>query len=139
MNRMELRQLAEDRLNDAALLLAGQRWSAAYYLSGYAVECGLKACILAYVEKSGAIFEDKKFGEKCWTHNLTVLRELADLDNVFDRTILGDPQLLSNWNTAEDWEETTRYQQKSQSEAEKLYEAIADAKSGVLTWIRMHW
>lgn len=76
MNRLELRQLAEDRILDAANLLAGQRWSGTYYLSGYAVECGLKACILAHVEKTGVIFLDKKFGETCWTHDLTALEPI---------------------------------------------------------------
>ncbi len=51
MNLVELRQLAEDRLRDAAALLAAGQFSGAYYLAGYAVECGLKACILAHIEK----------------------------------------------------------------------------------------
>jgi hypothetical protein len=79
VNRAELRQLAEDRALDAGALLAASRWSGAYYLAGYAVECGLKACILAYVEATGAIFQDKKFAEKCWTHDLDVLLGLANL------------------------------------------------------------
>ena len=36
-----MQQLAEDRILDAASLLAVGRWSGAYYLAGYAVECGL--------------------------------------------------------------------------------------------------
>jgi len=53
VNRAELRQLAEDRILDAEHLLAAGRWSGAYYLAGYAVECGLKACIMARVESTG--------------------------------------------------------------------------------------
>jgi HEPN domain-containing protein len=53
VNRAELRQLASDRIEDARILLAGGRWSAAYYLLGYAVETGLKACILKLVEETG--------------------------------------------------------------------------------------
>jgi len=49
VNRPQLRQLAEDRILDAACLLACGRPAGAYYLAGYAVECGLKACILAYI------------------------------------------------------------------------------------------
>ena len=139
MNRMELRQLAEDRMSDAANLLAGQRWSGAYYLSGYAVECGLKACIMAHVEKTGAIFVDKKFGEKCWTHDLRALRELANLDSAYVASIVANPLLLSNWSITNAWEETSRYKQKNQAEAESLYNAIADTQNGVLTWIRLHW
>ncbi len=39
VNRAELQQLAEDRILDAQALLAVNRWSGAYYLAGYAVEC----------------------------------------------------------------------------------------------------
>ena len=53
-------------------LLSAGRWSRAYYLAGYAVECGLKACVLAYVERTCVIFLDKKFSEKCWTHDVEV-------------------------------------------------------------------
>ena len=82
MNRAELQQLAADRLLDAQTLLdapGGGRWSGAYYLAGYALECGLKACILARIEKTGAIFVDKKFSEKCFTHRLEDLIDLAGL------------------------------------------------------------
>jgi hypothetical protein len=61
VNRVQLRQLAEDRLLDAERLLTGGRWAGAYYLAGYAVECGLKACIMAHVEATGAIFQDRKY------------------------------------------------------------------------------
>ena len=45
MNRRDLQQLADDRVLDAEALLNAGRWAAAYYLSGYAVECALKARI----------------------------------------------------------------------------------------------
>ncbi len=31
-------------MRDAEVLLDAGQWSGAYYLAGYAVECGLKAC-----------------------------------------------------------------------------------------------
>jgi HEPN domain-containing protein len=43
VNRQEARQLADEWVVDAKLLLDAGRWHAAYYLAGYAVECGLKA------------------------------------------------------------------------------------------------
>lgn len=79
VNRAQLRQLAEDRILDAECLLASGRPAGAYYLAGYTVECGLKACIMAHVEAAGAIFQDKKFSEKCWTHDLEELVKLANL------------------------------------------------------------
>jgi hypothetical protein len=45
VDRSQLRQLAADRILDAEHLLSGGRFSGAYYLAGYSVECALKACI----------------------------------------------------------------------------------------------
>ncbi len=45
MNRADLQQLGQMRIDEATLLLAHRHWSGAYYLAGYAVECALKACI----------------------------------------------------------------------------------------------
>src|SRR5437764_991419 len=80
MNRAELQQLAQERIRDAKVLLAAKQWSAAYYLAGYAVECALKSCILAFIERTGFIFVEKKYAEQCWTHDLEVLLKLAGLE-----------------------------------------------------------
>jgi len=45
VNRTQLQQLAEERVRDAEALLKAGQWSGAYYLAGFAVEFGLKACI----------------------------------------------------------------------------------------------
>ncbi len=97
MNRAELRRLAEDRVLDAEALLKERRWSGAYYLAGYAVECGLKACVLAFVERTGVIFQDKKFLEKCWTHDVEALVRAADLEATRLRDISANPNLSANW------------------------------------------
>jgi HEPN domain-containing protein len=71
MTRSELQQLAQDRLDDAQALLAAQRWTAAYYLAGYAVECGLKSCIITYLSANlDVIFKQRDFSRNCWTHDL---------------------------------------------------------------------
>lgn len=139
MNRAELQQLAEDRIMDAAALLAAGRWSAAYYLSGYAIECGLKACIMLYVQNTGAIFQDKKYGERCWTHDFKTLLVLAGLNESLDADINADPALSLNWDVAKVWDETSRYEQKTQIEAQAIYDAVAAIPNGVPPWIRKHW
>ena len=139
MNRAELRQLAEDRLIDAQHMLAGGRWSGAYYLAGYAVECGLKACIMAHVEATGAIFQDKKYSEKCWTHDVETLLVLANLQAALKADTATNAVLFGNWDLAKGWKETSRYEQKTPSEAQALYDAIATQPNGVLPWIRNHW
>jgi len=96
VNRAELRQLAEDRILDAATLLAGGRWSGAYYLAGYAAECGLKACVMAYVETTGVIFQDRKYAEKCWTHDLEALVGLANLKSTLDAEMAANAIFAGN-------------------------------------------
>ena len=135
----QLRQLAEDRILDARHLLDGSRWSGAYYLAGYAVECGLKACIMVYVETSGAIFQDKKYSERCWTHDLEDLLALANLRPSLDAEADANAALFVNWAVAKDWKETSRYEQKTQPEAQAMYDAVADNPDGVLEWIRKRW
>ncbi len=139
MNRTELQRLAEDRILDAAALLAANRWSGAYHLAGYAVERGLKACVLRYIETTGAIFLDKKYAEKCWTHDLEVLAALANVKPQLDIDAAANPVLSGNWGVAKDWEETSRYEQKTQAQAQALYDAITNDPDGVLPWIRMRW
>jgi hypothetical protein len=38
-----------------------------------------------------------------------------------------------------DWDEESRYEQRTKAEAQALYDAIADNANGVLPWIRIHW
>src|SRR5438132_10633595 len=130
MNRAQLRQLAEDRILDAAALVAAGRWSGAYYLASYAVECGLKACIMAHVEAVGAIFQDKKYSEKCWTHDLEALLALANLKPALDADTALNAALFANWSVAKDWKETSRYEQRTQPEAQALYDAINSKPTG---------
>ena len=140
MNRVDLQRLANERLADAKALLAARRWSAAYYVAGYAVECGLKACILARVAAAPEIlFEDKRYSEKCWTHNLSQLMDLAGLKATLAADAAADPDLEANWDTVKEWRESSRYERRTKLDAEALYDAIADKKHGVMPWIKGRW
>jgi HEPN domain-containing protein len=137
VNRRELQRLALERISDAKVLLAARHWSAAYYLAGYAVECGLKACIAKLMKSEE--FPDKSFAEKCWTHNLPQLLGLAGLKDDFDAALYADQQLLDNWDTVKDWNESSRYARITRAGAEELYVAITGKKHGVLLWIKLRW
>ncbi len=139
MNRIQLQQLAEDRIIDAQVLLAAGRWSGGYYVAGYAVERGLKACVLAHITNTGVIFQDRKYGEKCWTHRPEELVKLADLEAIRGVDAGADPLFAANWLTVEAWTETSRYEIKSHSQCQQLVDAIVDPAHGVLQWIRKHW
>ncbi|MGO9471504.1 MAG: HEPN domain-containing protein [Isosphaeraceae bacterium] len=55
MDKQRLKKLAEIRLKDAQALLGRKRWSGAYYLSGYVIECALKACLPKHLGESDSI------------------------------------------------------------------------------------
>ena len=128
-----------DRVLDADALLNANRWSAAYYLIGYAVECGLKACILARIETTGVIFTERKFSEDCWTHDIERLVSAANLHAARGQDIANNQALGQNWLVVSQWNETKRYDQMSEPQARALYEAVTDNASGVLPWIRARW
>ena len=138
MNRLELRQLAEDRIGDAALLLAAGRWSGAYYLAGYAVECGLKACI-ARLTNQDDFSRERKFVDECYTHDIDKLLKATGLKAELDRNALANLAFSGNWGFAKDWRETSRYEQNTQGKAQTLYDAITNNLDGVLPWIRLRW
>ncbi len=54
MNRATLQQLSDERIGDARALLAANQWLGAYSLAGYALECALKSCVLAYIDQTQA-------------------------------------------------------------------------------------
>jgi HEPN domain-containing protein len=137
---VEWRRTAEALVRDAAALVKARRWSAAYYLAGYAVECGLKTCVVAYLKRNiGVIFRDRRFSEKCWTHDFDELFKLAGLKAEWDADIDTNRDLRKNWLIVENWKETARYQRKSRADAEGLLQVITDPANGVLPWIRNHW
>ncbi len=142
MNRLELRKLALERVLDAQALMAAKRWAGAYHLVGYAAECGLKACILSHLGKTGMIFKDRNYLKSladCWTHELDKLVGLAGLTGELGTACGANPTLRGYWGVAKDWRETSRYERKAKSEAEELYEAITNEPDGVLRWIRNYW
>jgi hypothetical protein len=129
-------------LLDAKAFLDAGRWAAAYYLAGYAVECGLKSCVLSHLERTGMIFKERKYLKNlagCWTHDLDVLVGLAGLIEELGIASGANPALGGYWGVVKDWEETSRYVQKPEAEARALYEAITHEPDGVLRWLRTRW
>jgi HEPN domain-containing protein len=71
LNRNILQTLAESRLEEERILLANNRWTGAYYLSGLSVECALKACLARAVKQHD--YPDKKFVNDVYQHDLQKL------------------------------------------------------------------
>lgn len=119
------------------LLIAG-RYAGAYYLTGYAVECALKACIAKQIKRHD--FPDKKLIMDAHTHDLEKLVRLAGLRQELERAFQRNSALELNWTVTRDWSETKRYDENvSAARAKDLYSACVARRHGVLTWIKQRW
>jgi HEPN domain-containing protein len=137
MNRNNLRDLSLIRLREARVLLRNGYYDGAYYLCGYAVESGLKACIAKKTKRHD--FPDKNTVNESYTHDLTKLVKTAGLGLELDKEIQSAPIFDMNWSIVKDWSEASRYKTVSEKEARDLYNAVADKKYGVLQWLKLHW
>jgi hypothetical protein len=137
VNRSDFQLLAETRVREAKALIDAGLFDGAYYLCGYAVECGLKACI-ANATQAGE-FPDKTKVNKSYTHELDTLLGVAGLRTTLDTASASNPAIELNWKIAVDWNEEARYLRHTDAEARELYEAVTDPATGVLTWLKAHW
>ena len=67
-------RVAIQRFEDARFLFLGEHYACSIYISGYAVECGLKALILSLVPRGHQTTEVSLFRGSGW-HNLIRLNE----------------------------------------------------------------
>jgi HEPN domain-containing protein len=100
MNRTDLQEIALLRLEEAKILLASDRYSGAYYLSGYVIECALKACIARQVQQYD--FPDKNMVNASYTHDLSKLMRTAGLENALDQYCKQNPDFELNWNVVQE-------------------------------------
>ena len=138
LDRANFQRFAEARIGDARVLLDNQRCDGAYYLAGYAVECGLKSCIIARLLITDK-FPERSFSINFWTHNLSQLISLAGLKERLDK----NQDVSLDWVLVKDWNETVRYDLRGindgKSWAEEFYRAVTESPNGVLPWIQIHW
>jgi hypothetical protein len=125
------------RAREARLLLRGSEWSGAYYLVGYAVECGLKACLAKGFRRYQ--MPDKETVNKAYTHDLDALAKQAELYGLIIRAGQLDGDLDVNWQLVKTWKETSRYETWTETQAREMYRAVTNRNHGVLPWVRQHW
>ncbi len=134
MTKTDLQNLAEMRIREATILLKAGEFDGAYYIAGYAIECALKACILKRLSDFWP--DDKKFMDKCYTHDLNDLLQLADLEN----DLKAAAAVAVKWVNVRDWNEQVRYEVgKPEPDVRLFHEAITDPKDGVLQWLKARW
>ena len=138
MNRSDLQEISRIRIREARTLLRFGLYHGAFYLTGYAVECAIKACICNQTKRFD--FPDKKLASRAWVHNLEELMGLAGLTPELVRAIKSDQRFDLNWAVAKDWSEDSRYDSRTTAlQAQNLYSACTARKSGILPWIRKRW
>ncbi len=137
MNRGELSDIALIRHKEARVLLRNRNYEGAYYLCGYVVECGLKACIAKRTKQYD--FPDKKSVDASYTQDLAKLVKVAGLELDQEHEMKINPSFADNWSVVKDWSEASRYEKHSKKETQDLYSAISNKKHGVLQWIKRYW
>jgi phosphoribosylformylglycinamidine (FGAM) synthase-like enzyme len=137
ITKSDLEALSIVRLDDAKVLFQAGRNPGAYYLSGYAVELAIKACI-AKVFQANAI-PDKAFVTEIYSHNLKELLGLAGLTKQFQDDTATTPNLAAAWGVASKWNEASRYAMWDNFAAASILNAVGDLNHGVLQWLKKHW
>jgi HEPN domain-containing protein len=136
MNRKVFQQLAALRLREAKLLLSASAPDGAYYLAGYAVECALKACIAKFTQQHD--FPDKARANRSHTHNLKDLIGVAGLEDAHFEA-MRQYEFSRRWDIVAQWNEGSRYQDKSAHDAMALIEAIENRRYGILQWLKKRY
>lgn len=135
--RVGLQANAQAKLDDAIILLNNKRYSNAYYLAGYAVEIGLKACVAAQI--SAETIPDPDLLKNIFNHDFSKLIGLAGLMNRLREQEDADPTFHAYWGIVSNWSPDTRYEDKDPMSAQLMVQAVGDHSSGVLQWIKRYW
>ena len=137
ITRLDLRRIADEKIDDARHLLAVGRFSNAYYLAGYAVEIGLKACIAR--QFAADAIPDRRFVNDIHVHDLPKLVGLAGLGADLQSSRASDPLFGANWTIVVEWSPEVRYRTVGGADARSMVAAIDVDADGVLPWIRTRW
>ncbi len=135
--RGDLRKLARLRLEEAETLYRAELYDGVVYLSGYCIECALKAriCKLLGVNK----YPDSGNLRRAYAaHDLTQLL-LAGLESKIGP---GNTELFNNWSVAAKWDPESRNESPgkySKADALEILEAVRSRRNGVLTWLMKRW
>ena len=137
ITKADLETLSEARLIDARELFKAGRYSAAYYLSGYAIELGIKACIAALFQADA--IPDKGLVNAVYSHKLDELLGIAGIKEHLKADSKNNPALSAAWGIASKWSEASRYEMWDQFAADSMLNAVGDPNCGVLQWLKKHW
>jgi hypothetical protein len=137
MRRIDLQKLAQIRFDDSVKLLEARSFSSSYYLAGYSIELGLKACIARQIRSEE--IPDRNLIQKVFSHEFFKLVGLAGLAHELSNSQNDDAQFQAFWGIASEWSPESRYAIIDEMSAQLLVTAIGDPNHGVLRWIRAFW
>ena len=137
MTRRDLQQLATLRIREARQLLQTNNFSGAYYLAGYTIELGFKACIARKTRRYD--FPELTVVRDSFTHDLKKLVKIAGLEKYLNQQVNIDAAFATNWAIVKDWDVESRYRNFTQTQAEEIIYSITSRRNGILGWIRQHW
>jgi len=130
-------RLAHERIEDAEALYAAGRYSAAYYLAGYSIECALKAAICRKLQRH--TLPARSLLNNVFNHELEKLLIQSDLSTDFTLDGAARPLLAANWATLRDWNESKRYQRNSRLQARDIIRAVHVGPDSMLPWLVARW
>ena len=135
VNRDDFQELAELRLSEGQVLFDAGFYSGAYYLTGYAIECALKACICKKVQQYD-FPPGSDLKKSHYSHNFKDLVNTSGLKNDLDQKSLQDIAFAEFWKVVIVWNELKRYEY---GVADKDARDLLDAVRGILPWIQQYW
>lgn len=116
--------------------MRGGNVEGAYYLTGLAVECAVKACIAKNTVRHNFPPSPNAIKD-IYTHDLVKLIGAAKLQTTLDADMRVNHSLNKNWAVVKDWNISSRYLTKGLN-ARDLCRAVA-GRNGVMQWLRQRW
>ena len=146
-NPEEIRKIANQRLEEAEILLENNMFNGAFYLAGYSVELYLKAKIcevfnipnLFNFDDDCVIYKIGRIKKLTFTHDLNELILLSGLHYKIINTKKDSAEFSANISfILEKWDSNVRYRKQGYIKKEQLKQIISflnDKEKGLLQWI----
>ena len=117
-------------------LLRTRNLAGSYYLSGYAIECALKACIAKAARRHEFPLK-ADYARRVYTHDLKDLLKLADLEAQLESEMKTNIALARNWGVVKGWNQESRYRVSGLNGKDLL--GAVTGTDGILPWIKQRW
>jgi hypothetical protein len=137
LRRADLQRNAERKLDDAEILFRNGGYSNSYYLAGFAVEIGLKACVARH--QLPETIPSEEVLKNFLVHDYNKLVGLAGLMRALREHQDASNEFAANWGLVSQWHPSCRYGETDVYTAQVMLDAVGNPVDGVLSWIKTHW